>query len=91
MTNRRNAVLWTLGWWLVRRHLRRRAALAVAGVATSAAARRGRLRAVLAALALVGVAAAALVAWRRLAARPGAAPPTEPPPAPEPLPEPAAA
>jgi thiol:disulfide interchange protein len=78
----RNALLWALGWWLVRRQLKRRAAIAVAGVATGAAAQRGRLRAVLGALALVGLLAAALVAWRKLSARPGAPPPEPPPPEP---------
>ena len=92
MKNQRNAVLWALGWWLVRRQLKRRAAAAVAGVATGAAAQRGRLRAVLGALAVVGLLAAALVAWRKLAPRPAAPPPEPPPPPePEPLPEPAAA
>ncbi|MCZ7587390.1 MAG: hypothetical protein M5U27_00710 [Gaiella sp.] len=85
MKSRRNALLWAIGWWLVRRQLRRRAAVAVAGVAAGTAARRGRLRAVLGALVLVGLLAAAFVAWRRLAARPGA------PPTVEPLPEDAAA
>jgi hypothetical protein len=69
--NRRNAVLWALGWWLVRRQLRRRAALAVADVTAGAAARRGRLRAVLGAVLLVGLLAAALVAARKLLAGPG--------------------
>ena len=70
MKNRRNAVLWALGWWLVRRQLRRKAALAVADVTAGAAARRGRLRAVLGAVLLVGLLAAALVAARKLLSSP---------------------
>ena len=70
MKNRRNAVLWALGWWLVRRQLRRKAALAVADVTAGAAARRGRLRAVLGAVLLVGLLAAALIAARKLLSGP---------------------
>ena len=32
MKHRRNAILWAIGWWIVRRQVRRRAAVAVAGV-----------------------------------------------------------
>jgi hypothetical protein len=59
--------MWALGWWLMRRWMRRRAALAVAGIATGASARRRSIGAVLGAVLLVGVLAAAFVAWRRLA------------------------
>ena len=59
--------MWALGWWLMRRWMRRRAALAVAGIATGAAARRRSIGAVLGAVLLVGALAAAFVAWRRLA------------------------
>jgi hypothetical protein len=41
--------------------------MAVAGVATGAAARRGKIRALLGGLALVGALAAGFVVWRRLA------------------------
>jgi hypothetical protein len=41
--------------------------MAVSGLAAGATARRGKLRAVLAAFALVGVIAGAFVVWRRLA------------------------
>jgi hypothetical protein len=43
--------------------------MAVAGIAGGATARRGRLRAVLAAIALVGVLAGGFIVWRRLAGR----------------------
>lgn len=66
MKHRRNAILWAIGWWLVRRQVRRRAAVALADVGASAAARRGRLRAVLGAVLLVGLLAAAFVAARKL-------------------------
>ena len=61
-------MLWAIGWWIVRREVRRRASNAAANVASGAAARRGRLRAVFGALLLVGVVAGGLVTWRRLAA-----------------------
>ena len=67
MRDRKSALLWAVAWWFGRRWLRRRAALAVAGVATGAAANRRKLRGVLGAFALVAVLAAAFVAWRRLA------------------------
>ncbi len=77
MKHRRNAILWAIGWWLVRRQIRRRAAVALADVGASAAAGRGRFRAILGAILLVGVLAAGLVAARRLLSA-GEAP--EPPP-----------
>jgi hypothetical protein len=66
--SRRNAILWAIGWWIVRRQIRRRAAVAVAGVGATATAtaRRGRLRAVLGAVFLVGLLAAGFVAARKL-------------------------
>ena len=83
--------MWAVGWWFVRRMLRRRAAVAVAGVAAGVSARRRGIGAVLAALALVGVLAAAFVAWRRLAGGSdddGWKPPDEPlSPMPDPAPE----
>ena len=87
MRDRRSTLLWALAWWFARRWVRRRAELAVAGVATGAAARRGKLGAVAAALAVVGALAAAFVVWRRLFARadeevPAAPPPSSPPAAP---------
>ena len=94
MADRKSALMWAIGWWFVRRWLRRRATVAVSGVAAgaTATARRGGVRAVLGGLALVAVLAAAFVAWRRLS---GGAddegwepPPGEPfPPAPSPEPE----
>ncbi len=71
MKQRRNTILWAIGWWIVRREIRRRASAAVADVGATAAAQRGRLRAVLGAVLLVGLLAAALVAARKLLARPG--------------------
>jgi hypothetical protein len=69
MRDRRTALLWTIGWWFARRYLRRRAALAVAGVATAAATRRSRLLRVTGAFVLVGLLAVAFVAWRKLFAQ----------------------
>jgi len=66
MKHRRNAILWAIGWWLVRREVRRRAAVRFADVGASAAAQRGRLRAVLGAVLLVALLAAVFVAVRRL-------------------------
>ncbi len=74
MKQRRNTILWAIGWWIVRRQVRRRAAVAFADV--GAAAQRGRLRAVLGAVVLVGLLAAAFVAARRL--RSGEKPPATP-------------
>ncbi len=91
IADRKNALMWAVGWWFFRRMLRRRAAVALAGVTAGASRRRGGLRAVVGGLALVGVLAAAFVAWRRLAGGSddeGWEPPGEPlPPAPEPTPE----
>jgi len=91
MADRRQALMWALGWWLMRRWLRRRATLAVAGVAAGASQRRRGIGAVLGALLLVGALAAAFVAWRRLSGGSddeGWEPPSEPlPPTPEPTPE----
>jgi hypothetical protein len=67
MSDRSRALMWALAWWVARRYIRRRASMAVAGFAAGATAQRTRLRGVLAAVALVGVLAAAFVAWRRLA------------------------
>ena len=86
MKDRRNALLWAIGWWLVRsqikRQIRKRAAVAVAGAAAATSARRGQIRAVLASVALVGALAAAFVVWRKLFARTDTAsiePPSPPP------------
>ena len=68
MSDRGRALMWAFAWWVARRYLRRRASMAVAGFAAGATAQRSRLRAVLAAVALVGVIAGAFVVWRRLAA-----------------------
>lgn len=80
MKHRRNAILWAIGWWLVRRQIRRRAAVAVAGVGATATAQRGRLRSVLGAVFLVGLLAAGLVAARKLLSR---GEPSEVPPLPD--------
>ena len=64
MKHRRNTILWAIGWWIVRRQVRRRAAVAFADV--GAAAQRGRFRAVLGAVVLVGLLAGAFVAARKL-------------------------
>lgn len=68
MKHRRNAILWAIGWWIVRREVRRRATVAFADVGASAGAatRRGRVRTVLGAVLLVGVLAAGFVAARKL-------------------------
>jgi hypothetical protein len=83
--------MWAVGWWLMRRYVRRRAGRVVSGVATGASARRGGLRAVAGGLLLVGVLAGAFIAWRRLAGGPSdegwdGPPPDEPvtPPPPSP-------
>lgn len=67
MRDRKSALLWAVAWYFGRRWLKRRAATAVAGVVSGAAARRGKLRAVVGAIALVGALAAGFVVWRRLA------------------------
>ena len=87
MRDRKTALLWAVAWYFARMWLRRRAALAVAGVAAGASARRGRLTAVVAAVALVGALAGAFVVRRRLAgatqgewvSSDGSAPPVETP------------
>jgi hypothetical protein len=68
MKNQRNAIVWAIVSWLVRRWVRQRAAR-VAGVAGGAA-RPARVRSVLGALTLVGVLAGAFLAWRRLSSQP---------------------
>lgn len=65
MTNRRNAFLWAIGWWIVRRQLRRRAAVALVG-ASGAVTTRRRGRWIVPVLALAALAAGALVVARRL-------------------------
>ena len=75
MKNQRNAIVWAIVSWLVRRWVRQRAAR-VAGVAGGAA-RPGRVRSVLAAVALVGILAGAFVAWRRLSSQPSEIPDLE--------------
>jgi hypothetical protein len=79
MKHRRNAVLWAIGWWIVRRQVRRRASAALAdvGASASATASRGRVRAVLGAVLLVGVLAAGFVVVRRLLAGEDAGEPDE--------------
>ena len=73
MANKRNALLCAIGWWFVRRQMRRK--LAGLGVATAPA--RGRR--VLGALAVVGALAGAFVVWRRLSGDDGwGEPPLEP-------------
>ena len=59
--------MWAVAWWIARRYIRRRATMAVTGLAAGATARGGRLRGLVAAIALVGVLAGAFVLWRRLA------------------------
>ena len=68
MKSRRNAILWAIGWWLVRRQVRRRAVAAVAGVGATATAtaQRGRVRSVLGAVLLVGLLATGFVVARKL-------------------------
>ena len=75
MKNQRNAIVWAIVSWLVRRWVRRRAAR-VAGVAGGAA-RPGRVRTVLGAVALVGILAGAFLAWRRLSSQPSEMPDLE--------------
>jgi hypothetical protein len=75
MADRRTALLGAFAWWFARRWMKRRAALAVAGIATGAA-QRGRLRAVGGALAVVAALAAAFLVWRKLFARADEAPTT---------------
>jgi hypothetical protein len=65
MKNQRNAIVWALVSWLVRRWLRQRTAR-VTSLAGGTVRARGGMRSVLGALALVGVLAGAFVAWRKL-------------------------
>jgi hypothetical protein len=69
MADRKTALMWTVAWWFARRYVRRRAADAVAGVATAAAARRGRLLTGFGVFALVALLVAAFLAWRKLFAQ----------------------
>ena len=82
MRDRRSALLWAVAWWFARRWLRRRAAVAVAGITAGATVRRGRLRSVLGVILIVGVLAAAFVAWRKLVGRTDASDAVSPSPAP---------
>jgi len=66
MKNQRNAIVWALVSWLVRRWVRQRTAR-VTSLAGGTMATRGRVRSTLAALALVGVLVGGLIAWRKLA------------------------
>jgi hypothetical protein len=75
MKNQRNAIVWAIVSWLVRRWVRQRAAR-VAGVAGGAT-RPGRVRTALGAVALVGILAGAFVAWRRLSSQPSEMPDLE--------------
>jgi len=63
--DKRHALLWAIGWWILRRQVRRRAAVALAGLGMAATPRRGR--GLLAVLTLIILTIGALVAWRRLA------------------------
>ncbi len=75
--------MWALGWWLFRRHMRRRASETLAGI--SAVATPKRRFGALGGLLIVGLAVGAFVAWRRLAGDGGwEEPPFEPVPAPQP-------
>ena len=78
MKNQRNAIVWAIVSWLVRRWVRQRAARVarVAGVAGGAT-RPGRVRTALGAVALVGILAGAFVAWRRLSSQPSEMPDLE--------------
>jgi hypothetical protein len=92
LNDRKTALMWAIGWWFTRRYVRRRASRAVSGVGARASARRGSLRAVAAALVLVGALAGAFVVWRRFGGGSGpddrgweGPPPVEPvPPSPSP-------
>ncbi|HEX2302852.1 MAG TPA: hypothetical protein VHH57_04425 [Gaiella sp.] len=77
MGDRRTALFGAVAWWFARRWMRRRASMAVAGIATGVAAQRSRLRAVVAAFVIVGALAAAFIAWRKLFARADEASDTE--------------
>ena len=75
MKNQRNAIVWALVSWLVRRWVRQRTARVV-GLAGGAAG-PGRVRSVLGAVALVGILAGAFVAWRHLSSQPSEMPDLE--------------
>jgi hypothetical protein len=90
LESRRNALAISVGWWLLRRKLRKRAHHAVSGLIAgegishaSAPRRHQRLRGVLVTVALTG---GGLLAWRRLRGGPGddggAQRPEQPSPAP---------
>ncbi len=66
IAEKKSALFWAIGWWFVRRWLRRRASHALAGVAAGAASRRDGFRTVARALALVAALAGAFLLWRRL-------------------------
>ena len=66
MRNQRNALVWALVSWFVRRWLRQRTAT-VASFAGRAGGGNGRVRSLLGAFALVAVIAGAFVAWRKMA------------------------
>ena len=72
MKNQRNAIVWALVSWLVRRWVRQRTARVTGGAAGP-----GRVRSVLGAIALVGILAGAFVAWRRLSSQPSEVPDLE--------------
>ncbi len=91
VSDRKNALMWALGWWLMRRIVRRRASRAVADLTAGAAARKRSIGAIGGALLLVGLLAGGFVVWRRLTAAPEPAPPVIPYEPPSPSPEPAAA
>ena len=83
MGNRRNALFWAIGWWVLRRQVRRRANATLHGLGV--AAKPSGARRVLGALLLVAALAGALVAWRRLGGDDDwGEPPLDPEPAPEP-------
>ncbi len=60
MRDKRNALVWALGWWFLRRKVKRRVASVRSGASDR---RRGGL---LGLLVVAGIAAGAFVAWRRL-------------------------
>ncbi len=66
MRQRRNAIIGALVWWFGTRWLRKRAARAVSALPGVEGGGRGRSRAVLGALAGLGVLVGGLVAWRKL-------------------------
>lgn len=83
MGNRRNALFWAIGWWILRRQVRRKANATLHGLGV--AAKPSGARRIVGALLLVGILAGAFVAWRRLAGDDGWGEPSlEAEPAPEP-------